>query len=116
MNTQTTPLTTICEWEVTYPSVNNETCNATLNYLSNILWVTQLTMTYSEQRLAENVHVGPVSLKAGATVNLQIRGGLLFVIFNGVITESGQRNILTDIQIGTFWLKYFEKPIFLPGN
>jgi len=116
MNTQTTPLTMICESEVTYPSVNNETCNVTLNYLCNTLWVTQLTMTYSEQRLKENVHVGPVSLKAGTTVNLQLRGDLMFVIFNGVIIESGKRIILADIQIGVFWLMYFENSVVLPGN
>ena len=116
MNTQTTPLTMICESEVTYPSVNNETCNVTLNYISNTLWETQLTMTYSEQRLKENVHVGPVSLKAGATVNLRLRGNLMFVIFNGVIIESGKRIILTNIKIGVFWLMFFEKPVLLPGN
>jgi hypothetical protein len=116
MNTQTTPLTMICESEVTYPSADNETCNVTLNYLSNTLWVTQLTMTYSEQRLKENVHVGPVSLKADATVSLRLRGNLMSVIFNGVIIESGQRNILTDIKIGVFRLRYFEDPVVLPGN
>jgi hypothetical protein len=116
MNTQTTPLTMICESEVTYPSVDNQTCNVTLNYIFDPLWETQLTMTYSEKRLKEDLHVGPASLKAGATVNLRLRGDLMFVIFNGVITESGNINNLSDIQIGVFRLPFLEKPILLPGN
>ena len=116
MNTQTTPLTINCVSDVTYPSVDNQTCNVMLNYISDPLWVTQLTMTYSEKRLAENVHVGPVSLKAGATVNLRVRGSLMFVIFNGVFVESSNIINLADIQIGVFRLPLLENPVLLPGN
>ena len=115
MSTQTTSLTLNCVSEVAYPSVNNQTCNVTINHISDPLWVTQLTMTYSEKRLAEDLHVGPVSLKAGATVNLRVTGDLLFVIFNGAIIESSNLINLTDIQIGVFRLKPFENPILLPG-
>ena len=116
MNTQTTPLTINCVSDVTYPSVDNQTCNVTINHIFDPLWVTQLTMTYSEKRLAENVHVGPASLKAGATVKLRVRGILMFVIFNGAIIESGNVTNLADIQIGVFRLKPFENPVLLPGN
>ena len=102
--------------DVTYPSADNQTCDVTLTYIFDPLWETQLTMTYSEKRLKENLHVGPASLKADATVSLRLRGNLMSVIFNGVIIESGQRIILTDIKIGVFRLPFFEKPIFLPGN
>jgi len=73
-------------------------------------------MTYSQKRLAEALHVGPVSLKAGATVNLRVRGDLMFVIFNGAIIESSNVINLADIQIGVFRLKSFENPVLLPGN
>ncbi len=116
MSTQTTPLTINCLSDVAYPSVNNQTCNVTLNYISDPLWVTQLTMTYSDQRLAEDLHVGPASLKAGATVKLRVRGILMFVIFNGAIIESSNVINLADIQIGVFRLKPFENPVLLPGN
>ena len=115
MNTQTTPLTISCVSDVAYPSVNNQTCNVTLSYINKPLWVTQLTMTHSEQRLAENLHVGPVSLKAGATVNLRVTGDLLFVIFNGTVIESGNIINLTEIQIGVFMLTPFENPVLAPG-
>ncbi len=101
--------------DVAYPGVNNQTCNVTLSYINKPLWVTQLTMTYSEQRLAENLHVGPVSLKAGATVNLRVTGDLLFVIFNGAVIESGNIINLTEIQIGVFRLTPFENPVLAPG-
>ncbi len=116
MNTQTTTLTINCVSDVTYPSVDNQTCNVTINHIFDLLWETQLTMTYSEKRLAEDLHVGPASLKAGATVKLRVRGILMFVIFNGTIIESGKRINLADIQIGVFRLPLLEKPVFLPGN
>ena len=73
-------------------------------------------MTYSEKRLAENVHFGPVLVKARSTVNLRLRGDLMFVIFKGAIIESGNLNNLTNIQIGVFRLPLLEDPVFLPGN
>jgi len=73
-------------------------------------------MTYSDKRLKEDLHVGPASLKSGATVNLRVRGDLMFVIFNGVFVESGNIINLTDIQIGVFRLPLFENPVLLPGN
>jgi hypothetical protein len=102
--------------DVTYPSADNQTCDVTITYIFDPLWETQLTMTYSEKRLKEDLRFGPASLKAGATVNLRLRGDLMSVIFNGVITESGKRIILTNIKIGVFRLPFLENPIFLPGN
>lgn len=116
MNTQTTTLTMTCVSDVTYPSVDNQTCNVTINHIFDPLWVTQLTMTYSVKRLAEDSHVGPASLKAGATVNLRVRGDLMFVIFSGAIIESSNLINLADIQIGVFRLPLLENPVLLPGN
>ena len=102
--------------EVTYPSADKETCSVAIIHIFDPLWSTQLTMTYSEKRLKEDLHVGPASLKSGATVKLRVRGDLMFVIFNGRIIESGNLIYLTNIQIGVFRLPYLEDPVFLPGN
>lgn len=89
ISTQTTILRSNCVSDVTYPGIDDQTCNVTIIHIFDPLWVIQLTMTYSEKRLKEDLRVGSASLKAGATVKLRVRGNLMFVIFDGRIIESG---------------------------
>ncbi|ALQ03161.1 hypothetical protein PHLH3_25260 [Pseudomonas sp. St386] len=104
VNTVTTPLTINCNSVATYNGDANDTTKVTFSYQNNLLWATQVNNTASTQTLSADASAGPVILRAGAKVTLQIVGSAFTILFTGSIVDSGSETPFNGTNIGTFSL------------
>ena len=81
---------------------SNGSSNVAFTCQNVYLWVTQVGMTSTATTLAEDISVGPVTMKAGANVDLKIELDMFIVTFTGDIVDSGSAYVLGAMHIGRF--------------
>ncbi|ROM95419.1 hypothetical protein [Pseudomonas brassicacearum] len=88
---------------------DNPTFYVTFNFSTNILWTAVLTPISPTATLPRTVYLGPVTIYAGARVDLQNLGNSFNILFSGTIGDVNGNTAFYSSNIGSFQQGAFEE-------